>query len=403
MSKLTKRRVDGLKPRDQDYVEWDSEVPGFGVRVRPSGKKSYILKYRVGGGRGGTIRKPTIGAHGAITCDQARAIAKVWLADVAKGGDPSAERKAKREALTVAELCDRYLAEHAIPQKKPRSVEEDRRNIRVHILPALGGKRVATVTGTDILKLYRSMRDTPIAANRTLALLRTMFNLAETEDWKLRAPASNPCRRIGRKERYPEHKRERFLTTDEWKRLADALNQSTEPPNAVVAIRLLAFTGCRRSEILTLRWEHVDFDAACLRLPESKTGAKIVYLNAPALEVLASITRIDDNPYVIVGRRPGSHLIDLQSPWQRIRREARLEGVRLHDLRHSYASVGAGAGLSLPIIGKMLGHSRAETTERYAHLAPDPLKTAVERVGAEIAAAMKGKQAEVVELPRRKR
>ena len=398
MPKLTKKYIDSLKPESRDYVKWDTEVHGFGIRVRPSGRKTYILKYRANGGRSGTIRKPAIGVHGNITCDEARAIAKRWLAEVARGGDPSGERKAHRGTPTVAELCEQYLSEHAEPHKKPRSVEEDRRNMRLHVLPALANKRVSAVTRADVAKIHSSLRNRPAAANKVRALLSHMFALAEA--WGLRPDGSNPCRHV---KKYPERQRERFLTADEWKRLADTLNDCAEPRNVVAAIRLLAFTGCRLSEILTLRWEHVEIEAACLRLPESKTGAKIVYLSAPALEVLASIKPIEDNPYVIVGRRPGSHLIDLQRPWRRIRRKARLEGVRIHDLRHSYASVGAGVGLSLPIIGKMLGHTQAVTTERYAHLAADPLKTAVERVGAEIVAAMEGKQAEVVELPRRKR
>lgn len=379
-------------------MKWDTEMRGFGVRVRPSGRKTYILKYRANGGRSGTIRKPAIGVHGNITCDEARGIAKQWLAEVARGGDPSGERKADRGTPTIAELCERYLSEHAEPHKKPRSVQEDRRNMRLHVLPTLASKKVSAVTRADVAKIHSSLRNRPGAANKVRALLSHMFALAET--WGLRPDGSNPCRHV---KKYPQRERERFLTADEWKRLADALNDPTKPPNAVAAIRLLAFTGCRLSEILTLRWDHVDFERALLRLPESKTGAKIVYLSAPALEVLVAITPIEDNPYIIVGRRPGLHLIDLQRPWQRIRGEARLKGVRIHDLRHSYASVGAGVGLSLPIIGKMLGHTQAVTTERYAHLAADPLKTAVERVGAEIAAAMKGERGEVVELPRRKR
>ena len=416
MPKLTKKLVDGLKPQTREYMAWDSGIKGFGVRVWPEKKsgadagkcrKVYLLKYRVGGGRGGTIRKPAIGVHGTITCTKAREIAEDWAGRVAEGGDPGQDRQDQREAPTVNELCEHYIEEYAERHKGKRSVEEDRRNIKLHIKPALGRKKVTTATGDDVRQLYRSMRDKPIGANRVLALLRMMFNLIETDTlgkkWKLRPVGSNPCRSITKIEKYPERSRERFLSADEWEGLADALKETEEPANVVVAIRLLIFTGCRLSEILTLKWEHVDLENARLCLPESKTGAKVVYLNAPALEVLAGIKPPENNPYVIVGRKPGSHLTDLQKPWRRIRQMARLDTLRLHDLRHSFASTGASAGLSLPIIGAMLGHAQINTTERYAHLSADPVRQASEAIGATIAAAMEGKKAEVVKISHHKR
>ena len=416
MSKLTKSLVDGLKPQAHDYMTWDTEIKGFGVRVWPEKKsgadagkcrKVYLLKYRVGGGRGGTMRKPKIGVHGNITCAKAREIAVDWAGKVAEGGDPSQDRQEQREAPTVKELCDHYLVEYAEPTKAKRSVEEDRRNIRLHIKPALGKKKVTTVTGDDIRQLYRFMRDKPIAANRVFALLSTMFNLIETEtlgkNWKLRPVYSSPCRSITKKEKYPEHNRDRVLSAYEWKRLAEILQQPDLPASAVTAIRLLIFTGCRLSEILTLKWDYVDIENACLYLPESKTGAKTIYLNAPALEVLVNTKIIEDNPFVVTGRKKGCRLIGLQKPWSKIRKAAELEGLRLHDLRHAFASTGVGGGLSLPMIGKMLGHAQASTTERYAHLASDPVRKANEAIGATIAAAMKGKEAEVIEISSRKR
>lgn len=416
MPKLTKKLVDGLKPQARDYMTWDDQIKGFGVRVWPEKKseadtgkcrKVYLLKYRVGGGRGGTMRKPTIGVHGTITCAKAREIAVDWAGKVADGGDPSQDRQEQREAPTVRELCDHYIEEYAEPNKGKRSVEEDRRNIRLHIKRALGKKKVTTVTGDDVRQLYRSMRDKPTGANRVLALLRTMFNLIETDilgkKWKLRPVNSNPCRSITKIEKYPETSRERLLSADEWKRLADCLLKTDEPANAVTAIRLLIFTGCRLSEILTLKWECVDIENACLSLPESKTGAKTIYLNAPALEVLANTKVIKDNPYVVTGRKKGHRFVGLQKPWQEIRKVAELDGLRLHDLRHAFASTGVSGGLSLPIIGKMLGHTQASTTERYAHLASDPVREANEAIGATIAAAMEGKKAEVVEISSRKR
>jgi integrase len=325
-------------------------------------------------------------------------------------------------ALTVAELCERYLEEHARVHKRSRSVEEDERNIRNHLKPLLGLRRVGEVTRADVEHAIRAVREGktardektrrhgrrivrggPVAANRTLALLRTMFNLAER--WGLRPDHSNPCRHV---KKFPERNRERFLTRDELVRLGEALAEAEasgrESPAAIAALRLLLFTGCRVSEILGLRWAHVDFERGCLRLPESKTGAKVVHLAAPALKVLQGVPRRGRNPYVFRSSRPGKRLADLKGPWHRIRNAAELPDMRLHDLRHSFASVGAAAGLSLPMIGKMLGHKQAATTQRYAHLASDPVKQAVETVAGTIAGVLKGQPAaDVVPLRERKR
>jgi integrase len=235
------------------------------------------------------------------------------------------------------------------------------------------------------------------AANRVLALLSKMMNLAEK--WGLRPDGSNPRRHV---EKFEETKRERYLTGDELARLGDVLTEteqaSTELPSVIAAVRLLVLTGCRLSEILTLQWQFVDLQAACLRLPESKTGAKIVHLNAPALEVLAGIEPQNENRWVIVGAKAGSHLINLEKPWRRIRARARLDDVRLHDLRHSFASVAVGLGEGLPMFGKLFGHTQTQTTARYAHLASDPVKAATERVGAALAGMMTGKRGAVVPL-----
>jgi integrase len=214
-----------------------------------------------------------------------------------------------------------------------------------------------------------------------------MMNLAEV--WRMRPNGSNPCRHI---KKYRENKRERYLSEAELARLGEALTEvdqdGTVMPSAVAAIRLLIFTGARLSEILTLRWDYVEH--SYLRLPDSKTGAKVIYLNPPASELLARLPRIVDNPYVIPGNKPGARLVNLQKPWRLIRARAGLEDVRIHDLRHTFASIGAASGLSLPMIGKLLGHTQAATTERYAHLADDPVRAASEAIGQRIDAAMKG-------------
>ncbi len=398
MAKITKKRVERIKPSDRDVLEWDDELRGFGIRVKPSGVRSYIIQYR---NRFGRSRRLTVGTHGRLTAEEARKEARLLLSEVERGGDPAADRVNVRRALKFADFADRYMTGYVPGRKKPSTIQTDKMNLRCHILPALGWLPVNSVTRADVVRFHQNMKAVPGAANRTLDLLSHMLNVAEK--WGLRPDGSNPCRHV---ERYPERKRERFLSAEEFARLGHALAEAertaTERPGAVAAIRLLILTGCRRSEILTLRWEHVDFENRCLRLPESKTGAKIIHLNAAALEVLIGL-----NPpptgWVSTGAKEGAHLVNLKKPWHRMRERADLEGVRLHDLRHSFASVGVSGGLSLPVIGALLGNSQPATTARYAHLAADPLQQATKMIGEHIAAAMKGKSGELVELPGRKR
>ncbi len=396
MPKITKRRVEAIKPSDRDIFEWDDELRGFAIRVKPSGVRSYVVQYRNQHGRS---RRLTIGTHGRLTAEQARAEAQQLLSLVARGGDPAEDRKAFREAPTMAEFAERYMTDYAPYKKKPGTLETDRINLRCHVLPALGSLTMAAITKTDVTHLHQSMKSTPGAANRTIQLVSHMMNVAEK--WGLRPDGSNPCRHV---EKFKEKKRERYLSASELASLGDVLKEAertkTELPSAIAAIRLLIFTGCRRGEILTLRWEHVDFENACLRLPDSKTGARVIHLNAPALEILNTIARQDGNPHVIVGAKPGTHLVNLKKPWHRIREAAGIEDVRLHDLRHSFASVAVGLGEGLPIVGKLLGHTQPQTTQRYAHLAADPVRTATERIGAAISGMMQGKGAKVVDIAR---
>ena len=237
---------------------------------------------------------------------------------------------------------------------------------------------------SDIAALHHDMRDTPYQANRTLGVLSKMFNLAEL--WDIRPDGTNPCRHV---KRFREEKRERFLSDIEYQRLGAALKEievdGSETAPAIAAVRLLMLTGCRLSEIQKLRWQHVDLGAGELRLPDTKTGAKVVYLGDPAIAVLERIDRRDGNPWVIAGRKPESHLTDLQHPWRRIRARADLDDVRIHDLRHSFASGGLLVGEGLPMIGKLLGHTQVQTTARYAHLASDPVKSAANRIASRIA------------------
>jgi integrase len=397
MAKLTNRTVAAMNPGNKDLVAWDDDLPGFGLRVKPSGVKSFLVQYR---NRYNVSRRITVGRFGVIGPEEARRKARKLLARVQDGADPASDRREALLAPTVGELAERYLAEHAAPKKRPRSVKSDKTLLRLHILPALGGLKVEALSRADVITLHHSMRATPGAANRTLACLSKMLNLAER--WGLRSDGSNPCRHV---ERYPERKMERFLSADELGRLGATLTEAektkTETPSVIAAIRLLIFTGARLGEILDLRWVSVDLEHACLRLPESKTGPKTIYLNPPALEILTAL-ETDDGPWVIRGRSPGKPLVNLRKPWYRIRQRAGLDDVRLHDLRHSFASFGVAGGQSLPIIGALLGHSQPQTTARYAHLAADPLRQATDAIGAHIAAAMApGPTDKIKKLPRR--
>jgi integrase len=341
---------------------------------------------------GGRQRWLTIGRHGSPwTPDNARREALRLLGLKAAGRDPASERDNQKGVITVAALGARFLDEYVPQHCKPRTAYEYRRAVELFINPALGRHRISDVQRADVARFHHDLRDRPYQANRALGVLSKMMNIAE--EWGLRLDGSNPCRHV---KKYREVKRERYLTREELQRLGRVLTEdqtkSVESPFAVAALGLLVLTGARLSEILTLRWEDVDLENCLLRLPDSKTGAKLIYLNAAAIQLLRRIPRMKDNAYVIAGGKPGAHLVELQKPWRRIRAKANLDDVRIHDLRHSFASVAAGTGMSLPMIGKLLGHSQPVTTARYAHLAADPIRAASNLIGAELTAAMNGKK-----------
>ena len=368
--RITKRSVDAIKVGGTDTVYWDGELTGFGLRVRRSGRKSYVVQTRIAG----KLCWFTIGPHGPLNPDQARARALEILACAKKGIDPR-DADARREAEpSMADLGRRFLEEYVPVHCKPSTREEYRRSVRLFVDPVIGELRVPEVQRKDIAALHHGLRDKPYQANRTLGVLSKMFNLAEVWGW--RPDGSNPCRHV---KRYKEHKRERFLSPEETERLGQVLREAEEEmPSAVAAFRLLLLTGCRMSEIRDLRWEYVKND--CIELRDAKTGGRVVPLGPEARAVLSAIPRDEDNPWVIAGRLPGSHLTDLQRPWRRIRKQAGLEGVRIHDLRHSFASRALALGESLTMIGKLLGHTQVQTTARYAHLARDSIQTAAARI-----------------------
>jgi integrase len=385
--KLTKRRVDAAPVGQKRTYLWDSEVKGFGLRVLPSGRKVFVLSYRA---EDGAKRMPALGTYGTLTVEQARDLAKEWMARVRSGEDPSQDRRDKRLAPTVDDAVEKYLEEHSARYNKPSSHRKNQERARLHVLPALGRRKVASITREDILRLHGSMRDRPGAANRTVALLSKMLACCMEWGWH---PGPNPAQGI---KKYREQRLHRDLSEFELRRLAKAMREAEsgdDPslllnPTAIAAIRLLMFSGCRRGEVLGLRWDEVDIDRGLLRLKDSKSGQKTVWLNSAAREVIKGQEPLLGNPHVFPGKSPGKPLHDLNGPWKRIRERTNLHGVRLHDLRHSFASWAAGEGQSLVVIGKLLGHKVPATTARYADLANDPARAAAEQVGSAIAKAM---------------
>ncbi len=325
-----------------------------------------------------------------LTCEQARTRAITIIAAVRNGDDPAAKRDADREALTLAELAERFDREHIAVRLKESTAKGYRWLIEGVILPALGRHRVTEVTRADIAQLHHDMRHVPYQANRCLEIISKMFNLAEM--WGLRPDGTNPRKHI---KKYPEEKRERFLSAAELRRIGEVLREMEEEgvelASGIAAVRLLMLTGCRLTEIMRLKWEHVDLPGHALRLPDSKTGAKTVHLGRPAINVIEAIDRIKNNPWVITGTLPSAPLYDLQPFWQRVRARAGLKDVRIHDLRHTFASTAVAAGQGLPIIGKLLGHTQVQTTARYAHLAANPVRAAADLISTEIADLLDGR------------
>lgn len=377
MPKLNKRTIDALKPEATDYFVWDSQIAGFGVRIMPSGSKSYQAQYR----KGGRTRRVSLGRHGKITVDEARRLAKDIMGQVAMGDNPAEEIALERRAPTVAALCDRFYQQHVEERCKVTTQKEYRRALDLFIKPKIGGFKVIDVQRKDIAALHHAARDTPYQANRTLQVLSKMFNMAEV--WGLRADGSNPCRHVPK---YREVKRERYLSPDELQRLGQVLAEverdGSETVHVVAAFRLLILTGCRLGEIQTLRWEYMTDKG--MELPDTKTGARRIPLPAAARAVLSALPRSLGNPFVIEGRLDGAHITDLQHPWRRIRDKAGLTDVRIHDLRHTYASNAVSSGMAIQMVGKLLGHSQIQTTMRYAHLADDPVRHAAEENAARL-------------------
>ena len=382
---LSGRAVDGLSVGDKDAIFWDRELAGFGVRVYPSGRKVYVVQSRAQG----APRRVTLGSHGELTATQARLRAAQVIDRIKRGEEPNPPPA--QAGVTVADLAERYLSAHVAVNCNAHTAGIYRGSLENHILPALGMMPLVMVETAHVATLHYRLRETPRAANRALAVLSKMFSLAAA--WGLVADGTNPCRGV---RKYKEKKRERFLIRDEYRRLgwvlaeaeaeAEAGIEGAVSPYAIAALRLLMLTGCRLNEILTLRWDDIDRTAGEFRLRDGKTGARMVPLTPTAETVLAGLARVPANPWVIVGKQPGTHLSTITADWYRLRAHAGLDDVRIHDLRHSYASRALAAGESLSMIGKLLGHADIQSTARYAHLARETERVSAARVGGSIGA-----------------
>jgi integrase len=363
-------------PATGERTVWCPFLACFGVRIRAGGSRTFIVKYRT---KDGKQRKMTLGSSPALKVDDARRIAKQHLGDVERGRDPASEHQVERAAPTMADLAERYLAMKR-DVKRPSSLRNDEDMFRDIVLPVLGKKRIQAVTSADIESLHRSRKDTPYRANRVLALLSHAFRHAVRWGWR----SDNPVSGV---QRFHEDRRERWLQGDDLSRLLAVLE---EHPNqrAAQAIMLMLLTGCRKGEALAAHWNQFDLDAQVWTMPSHHTKQKKlnrVPLNHAAVKLLAGLKAAREvgtpSPYVFPGDVPGKPLQDIKGAWRSICKAAGLSDVRLHDLRHTYASHLASNGTNLNVVGRLLGHTQAATTMRYAHLADNPLREATAVMG----------------------
>lgn len=414
MPKLTKSFIDGIAIKNKEVIYWDTELPCFGLRVTPTGNKSYMVQYR---NKERLTRKYTIGKHGAPwTPEEARKKAKSVLLDVGNGHDPAGKKVEEREALTITELCDLYLKDGPAwkPDKKQSTWDADAAIIKRHIKVLLGTRKAAALTQAEIARFQVDVANGKSAARyktkprglarvrggkgiaaRTVAVLGAMLEFGIRNGYL----TSNVARGVPL---YKGRKLERFLTMQELAHLGETLRQAEEEginATAITALRLLLLTGARKGEILSLEWKWVNFETGYLNLPDSKTGAKRIPLGAPALELLANCRREAEQrakdmketiPAFVFPATDNDqiHFVGLQKVWEGLRVKAGLDDVRVHDLRHSFASIGVASGHSLYMIGKILGHKQTRTTEIYAHLQDDPLRLVTNQTAQQIASAL---------------
>lgn len=390
MPRLTKTYVEGLKAIDKPIIAWDQgsgNVSGFCVQIYPSGKKTYYYVYRTKGDR--KKKRITLGTHGQITCEKAREDAQRYAGDVAHRVDPVEQEKQKAEQKKEADPKDVlfkdflpiFIEKHCKVYYKSKTLEIDAYRLKNHILPFFGDKKLRSITRQDILAFKEHLTNHHVTYNRCISFLSSAFNKAIL--WDYLPKGINPCYGINK---YKENKKERFLDKSELEKLTSLLNMQEEfgidSSYVLGAIKMLIYTGCRKSEVLTLKWADVQLDQNCIHLKDSKTGEKIVPLNSLSKAVLENMERKSDNPYVFCGKKPRTHLTDVKKRWFKIRKMLGIEDVRMHDLRHTFASMAIKSGLGLYQVSKLLGHSNVQTTMRYAHIEKEELVKSAKAVEA---------------------
>lgn len=411
--KLTESKIRDLTPPERgESTIWDGEIKGLGVRIRATGAggrqpaKTFILKYR---NRAGQQRKLTLGdwvpAAGAEpgNLKAMRGRAKVALGQVEQGADPAGAKQAERQAGTVTELADQFLERYVAPHCKPSTAAEYRRLIERRIKPALGPLLVAGLNRAELARFHSSMSDAPRSANQALDIASGMLGCAE--EWGLRPEGSNPCGSITK---FPEKKRSRVLSDAELRRLGATLDQMESDraimPGEANAVRLLALTGCRLSEVLLLEWSRVDLSAGALTLGDSKVGARVHAIGRPAVALLRRLYAKRESEIVLDGNAPGEpvSVADQEVAWRRLRKRAGLEDVRMHDLRHTVATRAAETGASAFLIQDKLGHAGIQQSSEYVARMVAPLRQLSNRVESRISAAMSGRSGKIVKMKRKK-
>jgi integrase len=414
--RLTKRTIDAASASDRDQFLWDSEIKGFGVRIWPSGRKTFVAKYRVGGGRSGATRRFTIGTYGVLTVEEARAAAKKILGAVTQGADPAGERQAKRREMTVAQLVDLY-AEKGTDHLKERNQRWMLARLRHHVVPLLGRKKISEVRVADVEQFMRDVKAGKTAKDEKTgprmrvivkggagAAVKGVRDLSAVFAFAVRQElvAANPCSPV---KKPADGKRERFLIIDEVKRLGVALAEleaEGASPKAIAIMRLWALTGCRRDEIAGLRWAEVDFEYGCLRLTATKTGRSVRPLSSAAISLLQSLPREPSAEFVFPSEDSRTFYQGTKRFWPKVVARAGLPGVTPHTLRHTIGSAAVSSGETLAMTGALLGQKDSRSTSVYAHMQHDPARRAADRVVQPIAVALgDSRGAAIIQMKRR--
>ena len=403
--KFTKKAIEAIEAAEKRQVFFDETFPGFALRVSEAGAKTFYYSYRAGKGRGAEKKWVMLGRFPAMTVEQALAKAKGMAADVHQGTDPAKELRVEKAAITMEAALEKFTQIHVDKLKLETQKQYNAIKVRL-LIPKLGKTRVKNVQHPDVAKLHYELRATPYLANRCIAVLSKFFSWCELNGYRERN--SNPCFGV---EKYKENKRQDFMGADELAILGETLDrlertwlerQETKEkrvagqvdaltPQAAAVIRMLMFTGARVGEVLSLKWVYIDFERGIASLPDSKTGFKVLQLPAPAMAVLEGLPQFSE--WVFPGNSAVGHMVNIKDAWGAVLKQSGLANWRLHDLRHAFASMMVNSGASLPIIGKILGHSQVSTTQRYAHLEQNPARKAAEDAAEKIAAALRSKPA----------